>query len=103
VAFQGKVMAEKNIYQTRMRDKLTAALDPIHLEIKDDSKKHAGHAGADPKGETHFSVSVVSPKFEGLNAVARHRLIYAVLAEELKERVHALSLESLTPDEYNRR
>lgn len=93
-------MSEKNIYQTRMRDKLTAALHPIHLEIKDDSKKHAGHAGADPKGETHFSIMIVSAKFEGLNAVARHRLIYGVVAEELKERVHALSLESLTPEEY---
>lgn len=96
-------MLEKNIYQTRMRDKLAAALEPIHLEIKDDSKHHAGHAGADPKGETHFSVVVVSVKFESLSSLARHRLIYSLLAEELKERVHALSITALTPNEYNHR
>ncbi len=94
-------MTEKNIYQTRMRDKLVAEFQPIHLEIKDDSKKHAGHAGADPKGETHFTVHIVSSKFEGLNALARHRLIYAILAEEIKERIHALSLVAMTPSEYN--
>ncbi len=91
------------MYQTRMRDKLIAAFQPIHLEIKDDSKKHAGHAGADPKGETHFIVHIVSDRFQGLNAVARHRVIYAALADEMKERVHALSLVTLTPSEYNLR
>lgn len=94
-------MSEKNIYQARMRNKLTAEFQPIYLEIKDDSKKHAGHAGADPKGETHFSIFIVSDKFEGLNPLARHRAVYAVLADELKERVHALILKAATGQEYN--
>ncbi len=94
-------MVEKNIYAERMRSKLTKALNPIHLEIQDDSKKHAGHAGHDPKGETHFTMLMVSDSFENMSAVARHRLIYNLLAEELKERVHALSLKTFTTKEYN--
>ncbi len=88
-------------YQDRIRQKLTEAFQPVVLNIQDDSKKHAGHAGHDPKGETHFSVTIVSAEFEGLSPLARHRLIYAILAEELAERVHALSLKALTPDKYN--
>jgi BolA protein len=88
-------------YHDRIRDKLTAALQPIHMEIKDDSARHAGHAGHDPKGETHFSVHIVSASFNAQNKVARHRLVYKALETELQERVHALSLKTLTPDEYN--
>ena len=86
-------------YFERIRNKLTDTLNPILLEIKDDSARHVGHAGHDPRGETHFHVRIVSSHFEGLNRVARHRLIYAALDQELKERVHALTIESLTPSE----
>ena len=86
-------------YATRMRTKLSSSLPPDRLEIEDESHRHAGHAGADPVGETHFNVTVVSAAFEGKSRVARQRLVYEILAEELKERVHALSLKTLTPSE----
>ncbi|HEU0118666.1 MAG TPA: BolA family protein [Alphaproteobacteria bacterium] len=96
-------MTEEKTYQMRLKEKLTAALHPIHLEIQDDSKRHAGHSGHDPRGETHFIVTVVSDAFEGLNAVGRHRLVYGAVEAELKERVHALNIKALSPAEYNHR
>jgi len=78
---------------------LTAALAPDALVIEDESAKHKGHAGARPEGETHFRVRIVAAEFEGMGRVDRQRRVYAVLAEELKERVHALALTALTPKE----
>jgi BolA protein len=86
-------------YKERMRQKLEAALAPAALEIVDDSARHKGHAGHDPQGETHFKIKIVSMCFSGLARVARHRLVYAALAEEIKERVHALNIEALAPNE----
>jgi len=82
-----------------IRRKLTEGLAPTRLDIIDDSHRHAGHAGARPEGETHFTVTIVSPRFAGLNRVARQRLVYETLAEELRTRIHALSLTTLTPDQ----
>ena len=82
-----------------MRRKLGDRLAPSRLEIVDESHRHAGHAGARPEGETHFAVTIVSDAFVGLNRVARQRLVYQVLAEELATRVHALSLTTLAPGE----
>jgi BolA family transcriptional regulator, general stress-responsive regulator len=79
--------------------KLTDALQPTRLAIVDDSHKHAGHAGARPGGESHFSVEIVSPAFTGKSRVERQRLVYAALAAELREQVHALALRTLAPDE----
>jgi BolA family transcriptional regulator, general stress-responsive regulator len=90
-------------YRARMARKLDKAFTPSLLEIKDDSASHAGHAGQHPQGESHFSIKIVSPAFANMSHVARHREIYRVLAEEIKERVHALSLQVLTPDEYTHR
>jgi len=86
-------------YATRIEAKLREALAPTHLSIKDVSHRHAGHAGARPEGETHFNVEIVSQHFEGLNRVARQRLVYDLLREEMEERVHALALRTLTPAE----
>lgn len=86
-------------YHTRIHARLTAALAPVTLEITDDSARHAGHSGARPEGETHFSVRIVSARFAGLSRVARHRMVYDLLADELRERVHALALTTQTPDE----
>ncbi|MBX3455620.1 BolA family protein [Ferrovibrio sp.] len=88
-----------------IRAKLTQALVPELLEIEDQSSHHAGHAGAKglPAGETHFAVAVVSAKFGGLNRVARQRLVYGILAEELRHPVHALALTTLTPEEAAKR
>ncbi|MFM7622244.1 MAG: BolA family protein [Alphaproteobacteria bacterium] len=80
-------------YVQRMVEKLTRAFHPTSLVVRDDSHHHAGHGGANPLGETHFHITIDAPAFHGLSRVAQHRLIYQVLAEELKERVHALSLE----------
>lgn len=88
-------------YRDRIERKLTAALNPLHLAINDESHRHAGHAGAHPDGggETHFNVKIVSAAFDGENRVSRQRRVYAILTDELNERVHALSLTTLTPDE----
>lgn len=88
-----------------IRAKLTKALSPDLLEIEDQSAQHAGHAAAKglPAGETHFAVAVVSAKFGGLNRVARQRLVYGILAEELRHPVHALALTTLTSDEASKK
>ena len=85
-----------------MEQKIRATFAPILLDIKDDSAKHAGHAGHDPRGETHFSMIIVSDAFEGLSKVERHRLVYQTVAEEMAERVHALSLKTLTQSEHRK-
>lgn len=85
-----------------IRLKLDQAFEPVELEILDESARHAGHAGARPEGETHFRVTIVSPLFANENRVARQRMVYDVLAEELASRVHALTLKTLTPDEAAR-
>ena len=84
---------------SRLRAKLEAALSPVCLDIEDESAKHAGHAGAREGGETHYRIRIVSQSFAGMNRVQRQRAVYAAVAEELAERVHALSLVTLTPDE----
>ncbi|MFD1625896.1 BolA family protein [Azospirillum griseum] len=86
-------------YAARIRQKLTDGLSPDRLEVVDESHRHAGHAGADAKGETHFHVTVVSAAFTGQSRVARQRMVYALLADELRERVHALALTTQTPAE----
>lgn len=83
----------------QIRRKLTHALAPQDLEVTDDSALHAGHAGARPEGETHFRVRIVSHAFAGMNRVARQRRVHEVLADELRTRVHALSIEAKTPEE----
>ena len=89
------------IYGDRIRDKVTAAFQPTQLKIDDDSSHHQGHAGAhaDGGGETHFNVAIVSAAFVGKSRVERQRLVHEVLALELKERVHALSLRLSAPGE----
>lgn len=80
--------------------KLTAAFAPAELKVDDDSHKHAGHSGARPGGETHFSVRIVSETFAGLGRVERQRRVYAALAELMKPNgIHALALTTLTPAE----
>lgn len=85
--------------QVSIRRKLDGALRPQRLDIVDESARHAGHAGARPGGETHFRVEIVSPRFAGLSRIARQRLVHEVLAQELKGRIHALALKTLTPEE----
>lgn len=79
--------------------KLTEALQPARLQILDESSQHQGHAGWREGGETHFYVRIVSPDFRGKSRVARQRAVYAVLAQEMAAQIHALRLETLTPEE----
>ncbi|WP_309090346.1 BolA family protein [Phenylobacterium sp.] len=82
-----------------IRDKLTAAFEPTRLEVEDDSARHHGHAGARPGGESHFNVTIESAAFQGTPRVARQRMVYRALAEELAGPVHALSVKALAPGE----
>jgi BolA protein len=84
---------------TRIEAKLTQALNPARLTIRDDSNRHKGHAGHNPEGESHFHVEIVSAAFAGQSRVARQRMVYGILADEMKQRVHALALTTLTPEE----
>lgn len=79
--------------------KLKAALMPLRLEVLDESHQHAGHAGADARGESHFRVRIVAEAFSGKSRVERHRMVNAVLAEELRNRIHALAVEARAPGE----
>ena len=85
-----------------IRSKLTDRFAPIRLEVEDESHRHIGHVGARPGGETHFAVTIVSAAFLGQGRVARQRLVYQALADELAARIHALSLTTLAPGEDGR-
>jgi BolA protein len=80
-----------------MRERL-AALDPVAIEIADDSAKHAGHAGA-RSGGGHYRLAIVSPRFAGCRTMERHRLVYDALGPLMKQEIHALSIIAKTPDE----
>ena len=80
-----------------MRERL-AALDPVAIEIADDSAKHAGHAGA-RNGGGHYRLAIVSPRFAGCRTMERHRLVYDALGPLMKQEIHALSIIAKTPDE----
>jgi len=82
-----------------IRAKLQAGLQPLALEIVNDSHKHKGHGGYHPSGESHFTVTIVSAAFQGLSRVARQRLVYDLLREELAGPLHALALITKTPEE----
>jgi BolA protein len=82
-----------------IQHKLTSAFQPLRLEIEDDSDRHHGHAGANPEGESHFNVLIESAAFEGAPKVARQRMVYQVLAQELAGPLHALSVKALAPGE----
>jgi BolA family transcriptional regulator, general stress-responsive regulator len=82
-----------------IKTKLTAKLEPAQLEIIDESHLHAGHAGAREGGESHFRVNIVAEAFNDLNRIARQRMIYEILAEDLAGPIHALTLSTKTPAE----
>jgi len=78
----------------RIRLILAENLNPAHLEVRDNSHEHAGHAGAHPGGETHYEVVVIAECFRGLSKVQRHQMIYKLLAGEFKTGLHALSIDA---------
>ena len=80
-----------------IRERLSR-LVPDALEVFDDSREHAGHAGAQD-GAGHYQLVIVSRKFSGQNAVARHRLVYEALSDLMPKRIHALAIRAYAPEE----
>ncbi len=73
-------------------------LQPLTLEVHDDSAKHAGHAGA-RSGGGHYTIVMVCARFQGLARLARHRLVYDCLSDLMQRDIHALAMTLLAPDE----
>jgi BolA family transcriptional regulator, general stress-responsive regulator len=87
------------IMQQRIVARLTEALDPIVLNVVDESDRHEGHAGARKGGGTHYRVRIVSARFERRSRVERHRLVYDLLTAEFADGLHALALVAKAPGE----
>jgi BolA protein len=84
---------------TEMLARLNSALSPTRINLVDDSEQHRGHGGYNPAGESHFSLTIESPKFAGKNRVQRQRMIYAALGDLMHARVHALAIRANAPGE----
>lgn len=86
----------------RIESLIRQHFDPVLVRVTDDSRLHAGHAGARPGGETHYSVLVVAAAFQGQTRIARSRAVHALLDGEFQGGLHALALTLRTPDEQAR-
>jgi BolA protein len=86
--------------RNRIEAMLAEHFSPQHLEVVDESHLHAGHAGA-KSGAGHFRVVIVSERFAGASRVERQRQVYAALASEMGPEIHALSMQTLSPDEWS--
>ena len=84
---------------TEMIRRLETALAPTHLALQNESHEHAGHAGHDGSGESHFALQIESPAFDGRNRVQRQRQVYAALGDLMHQRVHALQIKAYAPGE----
>ena len=81
-----------------IRERL-AVLEPVQLDLVDESAQHAGHTGARPGGQTHWRLTIVSPRFSGQSTVARHRMVYQALGELMQNPIHALAITARSPQE----
>ena len=81
-----------------MRERLLA-LQPLALELEDESAQHAGHAGSRPSGGSHWRLAIVSEAFRGKTPVARHRMVYEALGDLMKRDIHALRIEASAPEQ----
>ena len=77
----------------RIEQALKQYLNPINLEVVDDSNSHKGHFDAPDSGESHYNVTIASTHFIGMNRIERERIVYKILSEEFKTGLHALSLK----------
>ena len=84
-------------FESMLRQRL-ASLEPIRFELIDDSALHAGHAGA-KSGGGHYRLLIVSSAFTGKSTVARHRMIYSALGDLMRDKIHAISIQSLAANE----
>jgi len=82
-----------------IKERLTHALCPTYLEIIDQSHQHAGHAAA--KGGGHYTITIVSSQFTGLTLVQRQKLVYTTLSDLMQEAIHALGMNTKTPEEFS--
>lgn len=92
-------MSAPNTVANEIRTRLTIALEPIRLDVINESELHAGHRSSPGTGESHFRVLIVAPRFAGLSRVARHRLVNETLAGLVGGKVHALALSAFAPGE----
>jgi BolA protein len=76
-----------------------AALQPVSLDVIDESEQHHGHSGWREGGGTHWRVAIVSPRFAGHSPVARHRMVYQAIGELMHNPIHALAITASTPEE----
>ena len=89
--------------EEHIAQKVQDALEPVHLELINESHLHAGHVGDDGSGQTHFKLIVVSSAFEAHSRVQRHRTVYATISRLFSEGLHACSITALTPSEYSQK
>lgn len=89
-------MTAERVQQIEAR--LEAAFSPSHLQVKDQSHLHAGHAGA-RDGMGHFEATIVADAFAGKSRIERHRLVYAALGAMMQTDIHALKINAYSPDE----
>ena len=76
-----------------------AALEPVSIDLIDESEGHRGHAGYREGGGTHWRLAIVSPRFAGQPVVARHRMVYQALGNLMQNPIHALAITARTPEE----
>ncbi|MCB1517352.1 MAG: BolA family transcriptional regulator [Hyphomicrobiaceae bacterium] len=81
--------------QDSITDILNRTFSPDHLEVIDESGRHAGHAGARPEGQTHYRIKISAQHFDALGRVAQHRAIMDALESEFESGLHALAIEVL--------
>jgi BolA protein len=93
-------MSEERVQ--RIRAAIETSLQPVYVEIRDDSASHAGHAGA-RSGGGHFYATIVADLFEGKNLVQRHQLVYRALGSLMQSDIHALGILAYTPLEYQQK
>jgi BolA family transcriptional regulator, general stress-responsive regulator len=88
--------------EAKIRHALMVALEPVRLDVVNESHLHAGHRSSPGTGDSHFRVLVISAKFAGLSRVSRQRLVNQALADLIGKPIHALAMETLAPGEAPR-
>ena len=92
--------AQSQATKEEIERKMKERLDAVHVEVVDETWKHAGHAGA-ATGGGHFTLVVVSPRFEGVNALDRRRLVFNALEAEMNGAIHALTVRTVAQSEWS--